>query len=377
MNIKTLASSVGMFILGAIVGQLVARNSWSDQSSAAKPVPLVSQARIDPTVARTSIQTSDCNSVAGEAASTPQDAFASAVAEADGEWKYTQLTAAFTRLLSQSPEEALRVADRIPIEYRQQVVSAALAQFAAQKPDRALGAIDGITANYGTYLGVVLGVLAEQNPGYAVEIAIQNAHRDPTGEIFSSLIPALVHSNLDMAASVVNAMEKPPLPLIQQVASGYARNDPERAYQWAAQSARRSGHNSVDEAVNTLSMSIALSSPEAAMNFLGRTQDATIRNSLIRAISQRMGQQDLRTAWRWLSQYRTEAAYSENAGNLLYRWSYVKAEEVAELLPSIEDRGMQSAVAEELATAWQRSDPNAYQAWRSSLPSNSILRGDR
>jgi hypothetical protein len=377
MNIKTLANSVGLFIVGAIVGQLVARNSSSDQSSAAEPVPLVSLARIDPAVTHTPIQTRDCKSAAGEAASTPQDAFASAVAEADGEWKYAQLTAAFTRLLTQSPDEALRAVDRIPIEYRQQVVSAALAQLAAHQPDRALGSIEGITANYGTYLGVVLGVIAEGNPRYAVEIAIQNAHRDPTGEVFSSLIPALVHSNLDMAASVVSAMEKPPLTLIQQVASGYARNDPERAYQWAAQSARRSGRNSVDEAVNTLSMSIALSSPEAAMDFLGRTQDATIRNSLIRAISQQMGQQDLRTAWTWLRQYRTEAAYSENARNLLYRWSYVKAEEVAELLPSIEDREMQSVVAEELARVWQRSDPNAYQAWRSSLPSGSVLGGDR
>jgi hypothetical protein len=367
MNIKTLASSVGMFIVGAILGHLV---SSSDPPSVTEPVPIVLQAP-------TSIQTRDCKSAAGEAASTPQDAFASAVAEADGEWKYAQLTAAFTRLLTQSPDEALRAVDRIPIEYRQQVVSAALAQLAAQQPDRALGSIEGITANYGSYLGVVLGVIAERNPRYAVEVAIQNAHRDPTGEVFSSLIPALVHSNLDMAASVVSAMEKPPLTLIQQVASGYARNDPERAYQWAAQSARRSGRNVVSEAVDTLSMSIALSSPEAAMNFLGRTQDATIRNSLIRAISQQMGQQDLRTAWTWLSQYRSEAAYSENARNLLYRWSYVKSEEVAELLPAIEDREMQLAVAEELATAWQRSDPNAYQAWRSSLPSGSVLRGDR
>ena len=377
MNIKILASSVGMFLVGAIVGQLVARNSSSDPTSVTEPVPIVSQGRIDPAATRTSILTRDCKSAAGEAASTPQDAFASALAEADGEWKYSQLTAAFTRLLHQSPDEALHDVDRIPLEYRQQVVSAALAQLAAQDPDRALGSIGGITANYGMYLGVVLGVIAERNPRYAVDIAVQNAHRDPTGEVFSSLFPALVHSNLDMAASVVGAMEKPPLTLIQQVASGYARNDPERAYQWAVQVALRNGRNSVDEAVHTLSMSLAVRSPEAAMNFLGRTQDAMIRNSLIRAISQQMGQQDLRTAWTWLSQYRTEAAYNENARNLLYRWSYVKAEEVAELLPSIDDREMQSAVAEELATAWQRSDPNAYQAWRSSWAPGSVLRKER
>lgn len=377
MNIKTLASSMGMFIVGAIVGLVVARNSSSGQTSAIERAPAISQPLIDPMVARTSVQAPDCKSAAGEPASTPQDAFASAIAGADGEWKSAQLTAAFTRLLIQSPDEALRAVDRIPIEYRQQVVSAALAQLAAQQPDRALDAIEGVTANYGTYLGVVLGAIAVRNPRHAVDIAIQNAHRDPTGDVFSSLIPALVHSDLDLAASVVSAMEKPALTLIQQVASGYARNDPERGYQWAAQVARRNGRNSVDEAVDTLSMSLALSSPEAAMNFLGRTQDATIRNSLIQAISQQMGQRDLRTAWTWLSQYRTDAAYGENARNLLYRWSYVKAEEVAELLPSIEDRELQSAVAEELATAWQRSDPNAYQAWRSSIAAAGVLDRDR
>lgn len=357
MNTKSLAGSVVIFIAGAAVGQFVGHNSRSAPPSARELVT---------SIAQVPIQIPDCSTTSTAAFSTPQDAFSSALSQADGEWKSVQLTAAFTRLLTDSPAEALREIDRIPVDYREQVVSAALAQLAGQQPDRALAYIDAMEADYATYLGAVLGVIAQRDPRHAVQIAIQNSHRDPTGAVFSSLIPVLVHADLEMAASVVSAMDKAPATLIQQVASEYARSDPDRAYQWASEVAGRHGRNSANEAVDALSTSLAASSPEVALNFLGRTQDATIRNSLIRAVSQQMGQQDLRSAWTWLGQYRTDASYSENARNLLYRWSYVKPAEVAELLPVIEDREIRSAVADELATAWQRKDPNAYQAWLNS-----------
>jgi hypothetical protein len=358
MNTMTLVSTVGIFLAGALVGQFVGRNL---------PSGTISTLKLGPPVSQTLIRVTDCSPTSTDGPSTPQDTFALALAQADGEWKSAQLSAAFTRLLAHSPAEALRDVDRIPIDYRQQVVGAALAQVAAQQPDRVLGYIDGITENYASYLGVVLGVIAQRDPARAVDIAIQNADRDPTGAMFGSLIPVLVQSNLERAASLVSAMNKPQVTVIQQVASEYARNDPDRAYQWASEVARRHGPNLAEEAVDALSVSLATSSPEVALNFLARTQDVTIRNSLIRAISQHMGQQDLRSAWAWLSDYRTDASYSENARNLLYRWSYAKPEEVAELLPSIDDREIRSAVADELAIAWQKRDPNAYQAWLGSL----------
>lgn len=356
MNMKTLVSAVGIFIVGAVVGRVAGH-------APSAPTPMPESVR---PLAQTLFQAPDCSRTSTEVFSSPQDAFSSALAHVDGEWKSAQLTSAFTRLLAHSPAEALREVERIPIDYREQVVSAALAQFAIQEPDRALGYVEGITANYATYLGVVLGVLAQRDPRRAVEIAVQNSDRDPGGDIFRSLIPVLVHSNLELAASVVSGMNKPALTLVQQVASEYARSDPERAYQWASEVARRHGRNSADDAVDALSVSLATSSPEAAMNILGRIQDEAIRSSLVRAISQQMGQRDLHSAWKWLSQFRSDASYRENARNLLYRWSYVKPEEVAELLASIEDREIRSAVADELATAWQRKDPDAYQAWLDS-----------
>ena len=375
MNTRTLVSCVGIFIVGAVVGRFVGGNS--DPTSTPQPVPPVSSPPVSPVVpavAQTTIPTRGCGPMSTEAAPTPEDAFASALAQADGEWKSAQLTAAFARLFAHAPAEALRDADRIPVDYRQQVVSAALAQVAARQPDRVLTYIEGVTVNYPIYLGAVLAVIAQTDARRAVDIAIQNSHRDPTGEVFSSVIPALIHSDLEMAASVVGAMTKPPVALIQQVASEYARNDPDRAYRWASEVAGRRGRASVIEAVDALSAGLAVSTPAVAMDFVGRTQDATIRNSLIRAISQQMGQEDLYSAWTWLSQYRTDASYSENARNLLHRWSNVKPEEVAELLASIDDREIQSAVADELSRAWQRRDPNAYRSWVSSLPPGNLLR---
>ena len=354
MNTKALAGSVGIFIVGAVVGQFVGRHSPGDPPSAPDHVS---------SIAPGSMMIPDCNPTSTETFSAPEDAFSSALAQADGEWKSVQLTAAFTRLLTHSPAEALREIDRIPVDYREQVVSMALAQLAAQEPDRVLDYIAAIDVNYATYLGAVLGVIAQRDPRRAVEIAIQNSHRDPTGAVFSALIPVLVHVDIEMAAGVVSGMDKAPATLVQQVASEYARTDPDRAYEWASAVARRHGRNSADEAVDALSMSLAMSNPEVAVDFLGRTQDATIRTSLIRAVSQQMGQQDLRSAWTWLSQYRTDASYDESARNLLYRWSYLKPAEVAELLSSIDDREIRSAVADELAAAWQRKDPSAYEAW--------------
>lgn len=369
MNTTTFVSYVGMFIVGVTAGQFMGEISPHGPTSASTDVSPVSRpllSRAVPADTRTVVQI--CRSA--DEVLTPEEAFSSALAQTDGEWKSAQLTTAFTRLLAHSSGKALREVNRIPIDYRQQVVGSALAQLAAQQPERVLGYLEGISDNYATYLGIVLAVIAQRDPRRAVDIAMQNTHRDPTGEAFRTLIPVLVQSNLEMGASAVGAMSKPSVALIQQVASEYARNDPDRAYQWTFEVARHNGRDSVNEAVDALSVSLAISSPELAANFLSRTPDPIVRNSLIRAISQQMGQQDLHSAWAWLSQYRTDSSYSENARNLLYRWCYVKPEEVAELLVSIEDREIRSAVADELAAAWQRKDPEAYEAW---LGSRAIL----
>jgi hypothetical protein len=263
----------------------------------------------------------------------------------------------------------MNAVDRVPIDLREVVVAPALAKLAEQQPTQALSVLAGVTENYAMYAAAVLSVIARTHPRRALDWAVQNADRDPRGEMLRAIVPALAPANLDLAARTVAAMaDRAPVSVIQQIASEYALRDPQQAYAWARSVAQTRSPAVMVELVNGVSAALAAHSVDDAAALLEESVDPRIRASLIREIANRKSEADVREAWTWLSQYSADASYPENARNLLYRWSYVRPEEVAGLLRNVTDADMQDAVARELSLQWQRRDPGAYQAWVGALP---------
>ncbi|HEX3139838.1 MAG TPA: hypothetical protein VHQ87_07275 [Rhizobacter sp.] len=110
----------------------------------------------------------------------------------------------------------------------------------------------------------------------------------------------------------------------------------------------------------------------AALDTLARTSDPQRKTALIREIAAQKAQDDLGSAWTWLTQYRGDPGYAENMRNLLYQWSYARPEHVAALLPQVQSGEAQAAAAQQLAQLWNKKDPNAYHAWVASLPDGAL-----
>ena len=72
MNAKGFVSAVGIFLMGAVVGQWVARNSPGGPTSAPKHVSPIAQAPL---------QISDCSPTSSAVFSTPEHAFSNALAQ--------------------------------------------------------------------------------------------------------------------------------------------------------------------------------------------------------------------------------------------------------------------------------------------------------
>jgi hypothetical protein len=109
-----------------------------------------------------------------------------------------------------------------------------------------------------------------------------------------------------------------------------------------------------------------------ALDTLARTANPQQKTELIREITALKAQDDLRSAWGWLTQHRSDPAYAESARNLLYQWSYARPEHVAALLPEVTSGEAQVAAAQQLAQFWNKKDPHAYHAWVASLPEGAL-----
>jgi hypothetical protein len=301
----------------------------------------------------------------------PASRFEAALAQPEGEVRLASLRAAFAQWLLTAPVAAMNAAERIPFESREAVITVALAKLAEQKPTEALDVVGRITENYATYASAVLGVIATTDPRRALDWAALNADRDPRGEMMHAIVPVLARSNPDMAARAVVAMgDRAPTSLIQHVAAEYAMRAPLQAYAWARSVG---GASSVaDEVVNGVSASLAARDIDRAASLLKGAADPSIRASLIREIANRKSEADLHEAWTWLSQYSADASYPENARNLLYRWAYLRPDEVASLLDTVTDPEIRVAAARELALQWQRRDSGAYHAWLDAQPAGPM-----
>lgn len=308
-------------------------------------------------------------------ASSPERraAFRAALKMAPGEARTQAMQAAFSRWVLENPSEALAYIDDIPAEERQTIVATALAALARQQPDKFRNYSATIGKDADSVLSVTLDALAEKNPAQALEWIRQYPELDANGELTATVLPALLRSDVALAARTVASMnERAPVSLVQQVAASYAQQDPTQAYQWVRQIMQNRSDLPPSQLLNEVSSSLATSDPAAAASYLNRASDPEVRKSLMSEIAIRKGQDDLAGAVNWLNQYNADPGYREAAQNLLYRWSYTKPQEVAKILPSIGDRQVQAAAATHLSHFWQQQDKASYERWLATLPQGDI-----
>jgi hypothetical protein len=283
-----------------------------------------------------------------------------------------KLQAIYNRWVRDNPAQALSQLESIRADERQEIVANALAMLAREQPDKFQAYIDSIGHDANTVLAATLGAIAEKAPQDALTWLQQNPGRDPQGELIAAVLPNLIRDDLPLAAKTVAGMEaQAPIALIQQVAVAYAQQDPAQAYAWVGNVLQHTD-KSPSQVLNEVSASLVADNPNGAAGYLNRISDPVVRQSLMGELAMQKAQDDLPTAWNWLSQYSTDEHYGDTALNLLYRWSYARPKEVAAVLPSIADGEMQLAAATHLARFWQQRDRAGYQSWVASLPAGAM-----
>lgn len=311
----------------------------------------------------------------GAAVSAPElhAAFQAVLTQAPGEARTQALRTAFTKWVLETPAEALAHIDSIPGEDRRTIVATALAALARQHPERFQRYVNEIGQDSGAVLTATLSAISEKHPAEALAWIKQHPELDTKGELTAAVLPGLIHSGIALAAQTVASMnDRAPVSLIQQVAVSYAKQDPAQAYQWVGQVIKDRSDASPTQLLNDVSSSLAASYPAEAASYLNRASDPAVRKSLMNEIAIRKGQEDLGAAWNWLSQYGGDPNYSEAAQNLLYRWSYTKPQEVAQILTNVSNQEVQTVAVAHLSRFWQQRDQAAYQAWLASLPPGSL-----
>ena len=294
----------------------------------------------------------------------PQAAFSVVLQAPPGDARSEALQRSFTRWLLDAPDDALAHIASMPAEERHAVVTAAFAALALKRPS-SFQQYSTTLAEYGTDLAAVAGVIADSDPVQALRWARGNAD----AKLLAAVMPGLLRSDVTLAANAVAAMkEQAPLALVQQVAAAYARHDPAQAYTWAGQLIASRSDVAPSRLLDEVSSSLAAGDPQAAADFMNQSTDPVVRRSLMSELAIRKGQDDLGAAWTWLAQYGSDPAYADVAQNLLYRWSYTKPQEVAQILANVGDAAVQANGAAYLTQFWQRSDRSAYQNWIASLP---------
>lgn len=301
-------------------------------------------------------------------ASALQQAFDEALAMAPGEARTQALQRAYTRWLLEAPASAAAHIERIPAEERRAIVSAALAVLAERRPSnfRQYAATLGQERSD---LAAVIGAIAERHPGEALEWIREHAGPDSVAELTAAALPGLIRNDIAAAArAVADLQEGAPVALIQQVAAAYAGHDPAQAYQWVSQIIGSRSDTTPGQLLDEVSSSLAAGDQNAAAQFMSRTQDPAVRQSLMSELAIRKGQDDLAAAWNWLNQYSSDPVYPDAAQKLLYRWSYTKPQEVAQILASVGNPTLQANAAAHLTRFWQQKDQASYQTWVASLP---------
>ncbi|HEY8608458.1 MAG TPA: hypothetical protein VIM12_15185 [Noviherbaspirillum sp.] len=312
------------------------------------------------------------SSGSGPASPELQAAFEAALQLPEGDARSQALQRAFSRWLLEAPTQAMAYISRIPDEDRRAVTAAALADLAQRLP-HSFAQYSASLGQDGNGLAAVINAIADQHPAQALEWLRQHAELDTDGALTAAALPGLIRADVALAArTVADMQERAPLALVQQVAAAYARHDPAQAYAWASQMVSTQPDAVPSRLLDEVSSSLVASDQDAATQFMSRTADAGVRKSLMSEIAIRKGQDDLTAAWNWLNQYSSDPGYQEAAQNLLYRWSYTKPQEVAQILPAIGNPTLQSNAAAYLTQFWQQKDPSSYQGWVASLPPGQL-----
>lgn len=286
----------------------------------------------------------------------------------------SQMEAAYQRWMLVAPAKALRGAVLLPLEHRTRIQNRALALLADLDPVMFLRHADNLSGQ----LPAILAWLADGNPHAALRLLAQLPEADATTRQrqMAALLPRLVAVDPNLAARAITSEGNTlTLAQVQQVAAGYARKDLDLALRWASQvlTARSTSLGlSVDQALQDVTSSLVASAPEAAELLLSNTGDQAIRSLLVREIATHKARDDLIAGWSWLQQGGKTTESQGHAAEFLYRWSYVRPEQVGPLVLALEPTATQMDLAKNVAQVWKRKDPLAFESWVRTIPPGGV-----
>jgi len=300
----------------------------------------------------------------------PAAAFAASLKLTDPDQRFELTSSAFARLLREDAAQALLEIEHIPADERDAVVATALAQWAGSAPEQAWQQMNRSDLP-APYRAAMLSALAELDPQHALawlqQEASQPADSRPAFELYRAALPSLLREDLSAAAeAVADLQERAPVDLIQQVATEYAKRDARQMYAWVESLTHHSAHEQL-QTLQAVSSALVAANPNAAIAYVEHA-DEQVRSSLLKEIASQKAAQNVRSGWEWLSRYRDDASYRENARALLGQWSYAKPTEVGEVVLGVADVELQRALAEQLAAVWRERDETAFRNWVANLP---------
>ncbi len=247
---------------------------------------------------------------------------------------------------------------------RQRVLPEAMALLAMQDPDMALDYLSRFPNELRASEGMILSVVASQDPQTAAELTEDYARRSGDVGPLTAGMSALMKSDPELAlASYDSVPEQFKSQVALAMGSQYMQQDPEAGLSWMLQ-------QPVDQ--GSMEVLLRMGGPDvqsAAESLLYETEDSTARGQLMQAVANSRFREDPAGKVAWLEQFEQEPGFLNAHHNAIMHWAGRDPAGAATYLEDNPRYSGESAinVISNIAQNWARRDPDAAIAWAESL----------
>ncbi len=247
---------------------------------------------------------------------------------------------------------------------RQQVLPQAMALLAEQDPDMALDYLSRFPNELRESEGMILSVVARQDPQTTAELTEDYARRSGDVGPLTAGMTALMKTDPELAmASYDSVPEQFKSQVALAMGSEYMQQDPTAGLIWMLQ-------QPVDQ--SSVEVLLRMGGPDvqsAAESLLYETEDSAARGQLMRALANSRFREDPAGRVAWLEQFEQEPGFQNAHHNAMVRWAGRDPAAAATYLEDNPQYQGDSAVniISNIAQNWARRDPDAAIAWVASL----------
>lgn len=251
---------------------------------------------------------------------------------------------------------------------RNRALPGALSALMNQDPDAAIAWIREEPDGFAKFraLDATVYNLANQAPEATIDLAKEYPEiKDRAlANAFGSL------ATHDLAQALEKAQEWKDDPqyanIMQQIASGYSRSNPEEALKWA---------NGLDENIRSSAVSSAISrlsndDPDLAIKHLGDLglrQEDPVYQQAIQQIAGQWASQDPLSAAEWIDSLADPDLHTQAVGDVADRWARIDPVSASEWISDLPAGAARDQAAYRLINRIEREDPEMAAAWAGSI----------